>query len=267
MLNERLSSLEKERERLLALSESSRAEISSHTAEKLRLEKLVSKFASDTGSAEEELRETESRLNALESHIADKENELEEHKQSMMNRLNRLSDARSKLSRLDEMKKGFASRLEAIAEEKAAAEAEGEKLALEESGCKALDDELASELEGLRAEQNEAAAEINRINMSIIEAGQREQKLVNELESKKSRLKVLTEMKRAHEGYYTTVRDLLRDAERDTSLSALIEGVVAELITVPEEYETAIEMALGSALQNIIVPTPRVHSSSCPSSQ
>lgn len=32
-------------------------------------------------------------------------------------------------------------------------------------------------------------------------------------------------------------------------------GVVAELLSVPQEYERAVESALGSALQNIVVPT------------
>ena len=32
-------------------------------------------------------------------------------------------------------------------------------------------------------------------------------------------------------------------------------GVLANLITVPKEYETAIEMALGAAIQNIVTDT------------
>ena len=255
VLNERISALEKERERLLGQSDSDRASISARAEEKLKLEGSVLKFSREAEAADGELVDIEAKLNESETNIAYKENELEEHKQSMMNRLNRLSDAKSKLSRLDEMKKALSSRLEAITAEKASVRAEGSKLELEENECKAQEDEVASETAALRTEQNEAAAEINRINAGLMEYSQRGQRLANELESKKSRFKTLSEMKRAHEGYYSTVRDLLRDAERDPSLSALIEGVVAELITVPAEYETAIEMALGSALQNFVVPT------------
>ena len=70
----------------------------------------------------------------------------------------------------------------------------------------------------------------------------------------RSRIKVLTEMKRAHEGYYSSVRRLLNDAERNTQLKSCMHGVVAELISVPPEYVDAVEMALGTALQNIVVP-------------
>lgn len=34
-----------------------------------------------------------------------------------------------------------------------------------------------------------------------------------------------------------------------------IEGAVAELLTVPKEYEVAMEIALGAAMQHIVVQT------------
>ena len=78
--------------------------------------------------------------------------------------------------------------------------------------------------------------------------------LEQNIEGMRSRLNVLTEMKRAHEGYYLSIKKLMQDAENDTSLSKHIEGVVAEIISVPEAYENAIENSLGSALQNIVTP-------------
>ena len=255
VLNERISALEKERERLISESASARQGVDERRRAKAELEKSVAKFAADVSAAEEELGAVEERLSQCEAGIEAKEDELEAHKQSMMTRMNRLSDARSRISRLDEMKKAMLARLEVIDAEKASAASEREKLEAENAECEAQDAEIMNELNKLHAGQNEAALEINGINNGIYEARQNETRLGRELESNKSRLKVLNEMKRAHEGYYSSVRDLLRDAERDTSLSALIEGVVAELISVPAEYETAVEMALGSSLQNIVVPT------------
>ena len=40
--------------------------------------------------------------------------------------------------------------------------------------------------------------------------------------------------------------------KEDRVLDSKILGVVAELIKVPEEYETAIEVSLGGSLQNIV---------------
>jgi chromosome segregation protein len=68
-------------------------------------------------------------------------------------------------------------------------------------------------------------------------------------------LRVLDEMQRSREGYYASVKNILKDAPNDAKLGRAIVGVVAELFRVPKEYEIAITMALGGTLQNIVTPT------------
>ena len=95
---------------------------------------------------------------------------------------------------------------------------------------------------------------MNAVNEQIFSLSRKQRESEDSVNSMRSRIKVLTEMKRAHEGYYSSVRRLLNDAERNTRLKSCIHGVVAELISVPPEYVDAVEMALGTALQNIVVP-------------
>lgn len=95
---------------------------------------------------------------------------------------------------------------------------------------------------------------VNETNERLRAAREAVRAMEQQSEAGKSRLKVLEEMKRAHEGYYASVRNVLRDSTRDPELKKRIEGVVAELIRVPKEYETAVEMALGATLQNIVTP-------------
>lgn len=66
-----------------------------------------------------------------------------------------------------------------------------------------------------------------------------------------SRIKLLTEMERAHEGYSKAVK-LVMEQTRRGGLKH-IHGPVADLIKVPDLYTTAIETALGGAMQNIVV--------------
>ena len=255
VMRERAAALEKEILRLSAESESAERGISER---KLRTEELnrdIVRLDSAVESAASELGSVEAELEDLDSRIGKKDEELEAHKQSMMDRLNSISDARSLLSRLDGMKNALNQRISEIGEERKAVTDEGEKLEAENRECLDQAKEIEGEYRILSDKQKAAINRVNEINQGVYSARQNERKLEGELESLRSRGKVLSEMKRSHEGYYSSVRDLLRDAERDTSLSPLIEGVVAELITVPEEYETAIEMALGSALQNVVVPT------------
>lgn len=71
---------------------------------------------------------------------------------------------------------------------------------------------------------------------------------------KKARLQVLSAMEREHEGFSKGVRSVLNAR---TQWKDRICGVVAELFTVDDTYVTALETALGGALQNIITRDAR----------
>ncbi len=66
-----------------------------------------------------------------------------------------------------------------------------------------------------------------------------------------SRIKLLTEMEQVHEGYSNAVK-LVLDASQRGNLGH-IHGSVAQLLRVSEKYTVAIETALGSAMQNLVV--------------
>ncbi len=76
--------------------------------------------------------------------------------------------------------------------------------------------------------------------------------LISESRIKDSRLKFLIETEKEKEGYTKSVKSLLLDCDKDTSLNKGVHGVLANLISAPKEYETAIEFALGGVLQNIV---------------
>lgn len=70
--------------------------------------------------------------------------------------------------------------------------------------------------------------------------------------AKLSRAKVLQEMQEDNEGYIISVKRLLEQSKTNSTLGGMIVGVVAKLMKVPEKLETAIEMALGASVQNIV---------------
>ncbi|MCG9129546.1 chromosome segregation protein SMC [Candidatus Poribacteria bacterium] len=70
-----------------------------------------------------------------------------------------------------------------------------------------------------------------------------------------SRYKSLEQLHSAYEGYYTGVRAIMQAKEQYPDQFGGICGVVAELINTDNEFEIAIEVALGSAIQNVIVET------------
>ncbi|WP_226658463.1 chromosome segregation protein SMC [Pseudalkalibacillus hwajinpoensis] len=82
--------------------------------------------------------------------------------------------------------------------------------------------------------------------------GEKESKLYQAyqyIQQYKSKKEMLEEMQDDYAGFFQGVKEVLK--ARD-DLSG-IEGAVAELITVPKEVETALETALGGAMQNVVV--------------
>ena len=72
-----------------------------------------------------------------------------------------------------------------------------------------------------------------------------------DIEDKKRRVAILEELERNMEGLGLPVKSVMKEAEK--GLFRGVHGPVSKLITVDKEYATAIEIALGNALQNIVV--------------
>lgn len=136
-------------------------------------------------------------------------------------------------------------------------------------------EKLQTELEKLQENQAKSTSELDEKNREI----ERLQRLQNEIKEKRqsqlenrqkleqeelylrrkleelkicqsrteTRLHTIEEMEQNFEGYNYAVKYIMR-----CGISG-IEGVVGEMINVPEGYETAVETALGAAMQNIVV--------------
>ncbi|WP_066318457.1 chromosome segregation protein SMC [Bacillus sp. FJAT-29814] len=72
------------------------------------------------------------------------------------------------------------------------------------------------------------------------------------IQQAKSRKDMLEEMEEDYSGFFQGVKEVLK--MRGTKLRG-IEGAVAELVSVPKQYEAALETAFGGALQHIVVDT------------
>lgn len=77
------------------------------------------------------------------------------------------------------------------------------------------------------------------------------EKLKQSYDRKRQRLEVLSDVEKNMVGYFSSVKSIIT-AQKAGKLSG-IHGTVADVITVEKKFGTAIETALGNALQNIIV--------------
>lgn len=64
---------------------------------------------------------------------------------------------------------------------------------------------------------------------------------------------ILFRQYKSYEGYYKSVQDLLKISDRNEDIKNKIVGVLADLISIDDEYATALDVALGGNLQNIVI--------------
>lgn len=205
------------------------------------------------GTAEKALEEAQRDSESAREEALKAEQALEIHKEQLLNAMNQLSQLRNDQTRLKTMRAQMAERLtevnaseQAMAEEEARLEAArnealGRK-AEEEARLKALQNALEDAQEQLR--QASAASAAHRAEAEKLQAT---------LQATQSRWKLLSEMTREMEGYSQSVRRAVQYA-KDREIPG-VRGVLAQLISVPAKYETAIDMALGAAQQNIVTDT------------
>ena len=104
---------------------------------------------------------------------------------------------------------------------------------------------ILKSMEEIENKKQEMNNKIKQFDLEIANA-------TNEMRMKQSRYNFLVETEKEKEGYQKSVKSLLLDCEKIKELGKGMHGVLANIISVPTEYETAIEMCLGASLQNIV---------------
>ena len=104
---------------------------------------------------------------------------------------------------------------------------------------------VSKELEDIINEKNKAEEQIKSIDIKI-------NNNIQELNFKESKYKFLIETEKEKDGYQKSVKALLQECEKSKELGRGVKGALAELIDVPQNLETAIEMSLGASIQNIV---------------
>jgi chromosome segregation protein len=124
-------------------------------------------------------------------------------------------------------------------------------------GLKAQRDDCAKNLEKLRETVQELENSMSGYQMRVIKRREKVESMKKELDSlnldihqKNARIKMLEDLEKNMEGYSGSVRAVMREAKRGTLRG--IHGPVSQLINVSEKYATAVETALGAAVQNIV---------------
>ena len=152
-----------------------------------------------------------------------------------------LSASQTQLDALRTQAGAAGAAAEKLAAERAAAAEALQKAEENVTRCDNIKSGLALKLESRRRQQAEAAEALQKADRDRSNTAQR--------------IRILEDLEKNLDGYQQSVKAVMRAAEA-RRLRGVI-GPVAGILTVRKGYETAIETALGFALQNLVVENER----------
>ena len=204
---------------------------------------------------ETELKEKESELNELTKKLSSKEIEIEEKKKTIEENTDKKYELQANISKLNADLENYRKTEKQVNLEIESGISELDKTRLIKADIQKNFQEIDSKrnqvlgsLEKISSKREERETKIKSYESNI-------NMLSSEYRIKESRLKFLVETEKEKEGYIKSVKLLLKDCEQIKELGQGMHGVLANIISVPKEYETAIEMCMGASLQNIVTET------------
>ena len=186
------------------------------------------------------------------SELTSGEDDIENSQKEMFEKLNKLGDTKAKLSTLETEKILTQDNLKELELKLKDVDINLGKAENQKQEQEQVITNLKNKIAELKSNNYAITLKINELNDIIKNNNQFKINTYSSLQVTENRLRLLKEMQNEYEGYLSSVKRLLKDSERDLYLKNKIVGVVANLIKVPAKYEVAIEMALGSAVQNIV---------------
>lgn len=252
-LQSRRETRSENRQRIVREQEEAQERLAEIEKDHVRIQADVEKQHSLIADAEQILRATQEAAEKAQAKEKEADAALEAQKAAVIDQMNRLSDVRNDKTRLNTMQAQMETRLTEIEESSGALQEQ--EAALREALI-AVEKQLKTEnqhqqqcqekLAQARQASDEADAAYANLRADV-------EKQSADMQAAASRHSVLTEMTRDMEGYNMAVRRAMTYAKQ-RGLTG-VKGVLAQLMTVPQAYETAIDMALGAAQQNIVTDT------------
>lgn len=195
-----------------------------------------------------------SKLEEIQNKIAELNSHIESGKNTIIDALNQRATIKSKMGRYDTMLEQINIRKAELNSRLLRAKSDE---ALQQEIIKQLEEEFETvnlELIDLNKRQSAIETRLVQIKEELTNEDVRLRKVQEKYHQERSRLETLTDITERYEGYGGSVKKVMEQKEHNKG----IVGVVADIIKVDKEYETAIETALGGNIQNIVTENEEI---------
>ncbi len=249
---ERINYTHKETDRLNLDRTNSKTALEICEQQKLAKEKQLANIESTLDALESSFTELSDKYSELANQLSISEDEAGQSQQKVIETLGSLSDIKSSATKLTTEKDILSQNLTNL------------KNDIENLNFKKQ--ESQEELKFAKNSVDNLNVKLNELKNSLqelVSSQYLEEQKLKALENEKAnnitqvkvfenRRKLLSDLQTEYEGYSYAIKKLLKESERNQSIKNKIVGVVASLIKAPQKFETAIEVALGGAVQNVI---------------
>ncbi len=206
--------------------------------------KQTEKVRTDYDQSRQKEREAKAACQALEQ-------EVEQNKSAVIDLLNQRANLKARMQRYRTMSEQLQLRKKEIHQELQRLSEEEESRQSAGTEAKKEFDAITARIEKIRAEAEEKASALLSVQKKLDAASQKMEEDKTRFTRASSRLESLKNIAERYDGYSSSIRKVMERRGSDPGIL----GVVADLIQVDKEYETAIKTALGGSIQNIVTDT------------
>lgn len=193
-------------------------------------------------------KDAESKLLEVTSKIHELNDSIEELKSTIIDILNTRANIKSKQSSLATMRQQIGIRKAELTSKLVLAQTQENT---QEEVIKKFKDEFEKvneEILGMNKRQKEIDEKLVSIKKDLTDKDTSLRENQNLYHQEKSRLEALSNITERYEGYGQSVKRVMENRDNEKGII----GVVADIISTKAKYETAIEIALGGNIQNIV---------------
>ena len=248
---EQIKNLEETIERLKEEENKKNERIAESDAEILVCEKTAENILANIDKLKVVLDGKEAELRAMLKSQSEREQKIDTLKSDMIENIKITADIKSSLERTETVLEQLVSRQIQIEEEKKELEIRIKDKKIQAKSAQLRTEQCSDDLDELNRKtkrlENKKAGAVKVAE--VIKQGLDDKN--RKLSERQSRLKILSDMEREHDGYYKSVKAILQLKESGSFKG--VKGAVAQLFKAEEKYETAIETALGGSMQSIVV--------------
>lgn len=250
-MKERISNLQEQKTQCLQRLTQSEKTLEEKNNELKTLNEQYNMTAEDKKAADKKFAEFNNNYIALVNEIVDRDQKIKSANQDLLNALQREGENKVDIGKFTTQREFILTR---IAELNGEIQHYDEAIKSHEETKREYEKNVVNmknDLNRLVISRNEVVSEIRQLQEEQDRARSRSSELNADMSVCRQRIETNKSLRKEYGNY--ALKLLMNDAEYDSQLKKRILGVVSDLVNVPKEYEMAIEIAMGAALQNVVV--------------